>query len=183
MPRLAERHRRGPMANKRRPAKARLAKIELLIFDFDGILTDNLVYVNESGERSKCFWVPDGVGIFMAHKAGLKLAIITGNDDVATRHRAEFLRIDSLHQGVRDKMAVYEQVKKSHGVRDEACLFVGDDLPDRSVMSRVGLALAPADAHPEILKTAGWIGRANGGRGIVREAIDAILDAKGFVWP
>lgn len=171
------------MANKPQPDKSRLAKIELIIFDFDGILTDNLVYVAESGERSKCFWVPDGVGIFMAHQAGLKLAIITGNDDGATRHRAEFLRIESLHQGVRDKLPVCKEVQEAQGVTNEACLYIGDDLPDRTVMSYVGLALAPADAHPEILQTAGWIGRANGGRGIVREAIDAILDAKGIEWP
>ncbi|HUU44564.1 MAG TPA: HAD-IIIA family hydrolase [Acidobacteriota bacterium] len=167
----------------RRPAKARLAKIRLIIFDFDGVLTDNYVYVAENGERSKRFWVPDGVGVFLAHKFGLKMAIITGNDDGATRHRAEFLRIDTLRQGVYDKLPVYEEVTKQHGLTDDEVLYIGDDLPDCTVMRRVGIALAPADAHPTIKEVATWIGESPGGRGIVREAIDAILDAKGVEWP
>ena len=167
------------MDNHRRPADDRLAKIKLLIFDFDGIFTDNLVYLNESGERTKCFWVPDGVGVFMAHQAGMNMAIITGNDDGTTRHRAEFLRIDALYQGVRDKVLVYEDVKAKFAVSDQECLYVGDDLPDQQVMEQVGIALAPSDAHPIIQSIATWVGHAVGGRGIVREAIDAVLQVQG----
>ncbi|HEX9751155.1 MAG TPA: HAD hydrolase family protein [candidate division Zixibacteria bacterium] len=171
------------MSEKPRPSDERLATVKLVIFDFDGILTDNRVSVSESGERTKCFWVPDGVGIFMGHKAGLKFAIITGNDDGATRHRAEFLRIDDLNQGVRDKKSTYEEVKSRHLVSDAECLFIGDDLPDLGVFRRAGITLAPADAHPRILEAAQWVGRSRGGGGIVREAIDALLEARGYEWP
>jgi 3-deoxy-D-manno-octulosonate 8-phosphate phosphatase (KDO 8-P phosphatase) len=172
-----------PVGSRRRPTKARLAKIRLIIFDFDGVLTDNFVYVAENGERSKRFWVPDGVGIFMAHKVGLKMAIITGNDDGATRHRAKFLKIDTLRQGAYDKLPAYEEVTREHGVTDNEVLFIGDDLQDLNVMRRAGIALAPADAHPSIKAIATWVGVSAGGRGIVREGIDAVLAAKGVKWP
>ncbi|MBI3872039.1 MAG: hypothetical protein HY304_03055 [candidate division Zixibacteria bacterium] len=170
-------------AKPRRPSRARLAKIRLLIFDLDGVMTDNYVYITENGERAKRFWVPDGVGVFMAHQAGIKMAIITGNDDQSTRHRASYLRITDLHQGIRDKLPVYEDLKLKQGVTDAECLFIGDDLPDQSIFRCAGIGLAPLDAHPQILELANWIGRCRGGQGIVREAIDALLEARGFVWP
>ena len=167
------------MNNHRRPTKARLAKVELLIFDFDGVLTDNYVYLTERGERIKRFWVPDGVGVFLAHQAGIKMAIITGNKDGSTRHRAKYLRIDDVFQGVLDKLSVYEDLLRKHDLPDSACLFIGDDLPDEVVFRRRGLlTLAPPDAHPRILRLAKWVGTMPGGRGIVREAIDAVLAAR-----
>lgn len=165
------------------PSKAGLVKIRMIIFDFDGVLTDNYVYIGENGEKMKKFWVPDGVGMFMGHQAGLKFAIITGNQDKSTRVRAEFLQIGDVYQGVRDKRVAYEELKSKHGLSDAECLFVGDDLPDRPIFLVAGITLAPCDAHPVIQGMAHWIGRSPGGRGIVREAIDAVLDARGFVWP
>ena len=164
------------------PSKSRLAKVRLVVFDFDGVFTDNFVWISDSGERHKAFWVPDGVGIFMAHRLGLKFAIITGNDDVTTRHRAEYLRIAEVYQNVYDKGEVYDQIRDRHNLADDEILYIGDDLPDRAVFHRDCLTLAPSDAHPEIRKLAKWIGRKPGGRGIVREAIDAILAARGFDW-
>ena len=160
-----------------------MAKVRLIIFDFDGVLTDNFVYVGEDGEKLKRFWVPDGVGIFMAHLDGVKFAIVTGNEDRTTRVRAEFLKIDEVFQGVRDKAIPYEQLKRKHGLKDAECLFIGDDLPDCPVFEKVGIGVAPCDAHPEIQRMADWVGSSPGGRGIVREAIDAVLSARGFSWP
>jgi len=166
------------MRSQRRPSKTLLRRIRLLIFDFDGVLTDNHVYVNEHGERMKRFWVPDGVGIFLAHQAGIKMAIITGSSDRATRHRAKFLRIDDFHSGVYDKLPVYEMLKRKHRATDRECLFIGDDLPDQDIFRQDCLTLAPPDAHPRILRLAKWVGTMPGGRGIVREAIDAVLAAQ-----
>lgn len=165
------------MPAKRQPPKSRLAQIRMIIFDFDGVLTDNYVFVGEDGERFKRFWVPDGVGIFLAHQAGIKFAIITGNEDRSTRVRAEFLRIDEVFQGVRDKSAAYEELKRRHNLTDQECLYVGDDLPDKPVFEQVGIAVAPMDAHPRMKKLAHWVGTHPGGRGIVRETIDAVLEA------
>ena len=171
------------MATKRKPTKAQLARIKLIIFDFDGVLTDNYVFVGENGERFKKFWVPDGVGVFIAHQAGLKFAIITGNSDKSTLVRAKHLRIDEVYQTVYDKGATYEELKAKYNLTDAECLFVGDDIPDRPIFERVGIGVAPVDAHPEIRRLAHWVGRSPSGRGIVREAIDAVLTARGFIWP
>ena len=170
------------MADGRKPSKARLARIRMIIFDFDGVLTDNYVFVNEDGGRMKRFWVPDGVGIFTAHHFGIKFAIITGNDDKITRIRAKYLRIKDVYQAVRDKGAAYEELKHKHKLTDAECLYLGDDLPDMPVFNKVGIGLAPADAHPDVRRTAHWVGRSPGGRGIVREAIDAVLKARGLEW-
>lgn len=166
----------------RKPGRARLARIKMVIFDFDGVLTDNRVWVSESGERLKCFWVPDGVGIFMAHKAGLKFAIITGNNDASTRHRAEYLRIAEVHQDVRDKAEVYERLKRQYQLSDDEIMFLGDDLPDRPIFRRRCLRVAPHDGHPEILALADWVIKRPGGQGFVRAALDALLEARGFDW-
>jgi 3-deoxy-D-manno-octulosonate 8-phosphate phosphatase (KDO 8-P phosphatase) len=171
------------MGNKSKPSKVKLAKIRLIIFDFDGVLTDNFVFVGEDGDRMKKFWVPDGVGIFIGHQAGIKFAIVTGNQDQTTRVRAEFLRIDDVYQGAYDKLVAYEELKAKHGVSDADCLFIGDDVQDRPIFERAGIGVAPCDAHPAIKRVAGWIGKSPGGQGIVREAIDAVLAARGFVWP
>lgn len=166
----------------RKPARARLARIKMVMCDFDGVLTDNRVWVSETGARMKSLWVPDGVGIFMAHKVGLKFAIITGNDDASTRHRAEYLRIDEVHMGVRDKEQVYEHLKAKYELREDEIMFLGDDLPDRPIFRRNCITVAPADADPQIRKLATWVARKRGGRGFVREVIDALLAAHGFDW-
>lgn len=171
------------MPDKRKPTKAKLAGIRLVIFDFDGVLTDNFVLVGENGEKLKRFWVPDGVGIFMGHQAGIKFAIITGNQDRTTRTRAEFLRIDDVYQGAFDKKAAYDELKTKHGVSDAECLFIGDDVQDRPILEVAGVSVAPCDANPAMKRIASWVGQSPGGRGIVREAIDAVLAARGYVWP
>ncbi len=166
----------------RKPTRSRLAKIKLVIFDFDGVLTDNRVWVSETGERMKSFWVPDGVGIFMAHKLGLKFAIVTGNDDASTQHRADYLRIPEVFMGVRDKGEVYELLKAKHELADDEIMYLGDDLPDRPIFRRKCISVAPSDAESDIKKLATWIARKPGGQGFVREVIDAILAAHGFDW-
>ncbi len=168
--------------SSRRPTRARLQKIKLVMFDFDGVLTDNRVWVSETGQRMKSFWVPDGVGIFMAHKLGLKFAIITGNDDSSTKHRADYLRIPDVFMGVRDKAEVYDQLKSKHALADDEIMFLGDDLPDRPIFRRKCITVAPPNAEPEIKKLATWIARKRGGEGFVREVIDALLAAHGFDW-
>ena len=166
----------------RKPSRALLMKIKMVVFYFDGVLTDTRVWVSEKGERMKCFWVPDGVGLFMAHKLGLKFAIITGNDDASTRHRADYLRIDEIHMGVRDKGEVYQLLKSKYDLNDDQIMYLGDDLPDRPVFRTKCLTVAPPDADPEIKKLASWVASKPGGQGFVREVVDALMDAHGFDW-
>ncbi|MGH9855312.1 MAG: KdsC family phosphatase [Blastocatellia bacterium] len=161
---------------------ARARHIKLLLLDCDGVLTDGGLHYTFDGKRvlegAKVFHIHDGQGLKLAREAGLKLGIISGRISPALTARARELQIDHLHQGVDDKLAVYEQIKNAEGLADEQIAYIGDDLPDLAVMRRVGLAIAVADAVDEIREAAHFITSKPGGRGAVREAIELILKAQ-----
>jgi 3-deoxy-D-manno-octulosonate 8-phosphate phosphatase (KDO 8-P phosphatase) len=163
----------------RPPSPARLKKIKLTIFDFDGIFTDNFIYLGADNSELKKFYVPDGVGIWLLHEVKIPVAIVTGNNTKTTAVRAKRLRIKYVYQNVRDKTKPYQELKKKLGVRDDECLYMGDDLTDLKTMQRVGIAVAPADAHPEVKKAAHWVTKQPGGHGAIREVAEALLAARG----
>jgi len=163
----------------RRPSRARLKNIRLLIFDFDGVFTDNFVYLAEDGRELKKFYVPDGVGIWLLHEAKIHVAIVTGNNTKTTDARARRLKIKHVYRNVRDKTKPYRELKKKLGLADDECLYMGDDLTDWQVMTQVGIAVATADAHPEIKKIATWMTKNPGGHGAIREVTEAIVKAHG----
>jgi len=161
------------------PAKARLKKIKLTIFDFDGVFTNNFIYIGPDNRELKRFSVPDGVGIWLLHEIRIPVVIVTGNNTKTTAVRAKRLHIKYVYQNVRDKTKPYRELKKTFGLRDEECLFMGDDLTDLKTMQQVGIAVAPADAHPVIRKAAHWVTKNRGGEGAIREVAEAILAARG----
>lgn len=162
----------------RRPARKLLKKIKLFVLDFDGVFTDNYVYLAEDGRELKKFFVPDGVGIWLLHQAKIKVAIVSGNNTKTTIARARRLKIKHVYQDVRDKTKPYRELKKKFRLADDECLFMGDDLTDWQVMQQVGIAVAPADAHPEVKKIANWTTKKNGGQGAIREAVETVLKAQ-----
>jgi len=161
---------------------SRARQIKLLLLDCDGVLTDGGLHYTFDGKRvmegAKVFHIRDGQGLKLAREAGLKLGIISGRVSPALTARARELQIDHLHQGVDDKLAVYEQVKTAEGLADDRIAYVGDDLPDLPVMRRVGLAIAVADAVDEIRECAHFVTNRPGGRGGAREAVELILKAQ-----
>jgi 3-deoxy-D-manno-octulosonate 8-phosphate phosphatase (KDO 8-P phosphatase) len=163
---------------------SRAKKIRLLLTDCDGVLTDGSVYYSADGKRvfevTKVFNIHDGQGFRLAQEAGLKLGIISGRASPALAARAREIQIDYLYQGVGNKLAVYEQIKVAEGLTDEEIAYLGDDLPDLSLMRRVGLSIAVADAVSEIRQCAHYQTNRRGGRGAAREAIEMILKAKGM---
>ncbi len=165
--------------SRRRPSKARLNKIKLFIFDFDGVFTDNFIYLSPDNNEMKKFYVPDGVGIWLLHNVDRHVAIITGNDTKTTLARARRLKIKHVYQNVRDKTVPYGELKKKFGLTDEECLYMGDDLTDLYVMQQAGIAIAPADSHPKIIEVADWVTARPGGRGAIRETIEMVLTAQG----
>jgi len=165
--------------NNRVPSKTALKKIRLLIFDFDGVFTDNFVYLGEDGQEHKRFFVPDGVGIWMLHMANLQIAIVSGNNTRTTNVRARRLKIEHVYKNVRDKTKPYAQLKKKLKLTDGECLFMGDDLTDWKVVQLAGIGVAPADARPEVKKVADWVTKKPGGHGAIREVVDAVLKAQG----
>ncbi len=163
------------MANAEKRARA----VRILIMDVDGTLTDGRLFVLPDGEEVKSYNVKDGLGILLAHLAGLKTAIITGKTSKALEKRAEKLRIDELHQGILDKKRIFDQILARHRLNVAEAAYIGDDLGDLEVIKSAGLAAAVADAHPEVKKNSHYICREAGGSGAVRELIEFILTVQG----
>jgi len=158
---------------------AALAEIRLLVCDVDGVLTDGRLDYGPEGEgERKRFHVRDGLGLRRLLEAGLHVAWITARGGPAVERRAQELGIEHLIQNSGNKALVLATLAAKLGVAMERIAYVGDDLVDREAMRAVGLAIAPADAHPEIRAIAAWVTSIGGGRGAVREICDAILTAR-----
>ena len=161
---------------------ARAAKVRLLVLDVDGVLTDGTLVYGPGGEEVKRFHVRDGYALVAARRAGLAVAVISGRASAAVTRRLAELEIEEVHQGVRDKAARLAELTARLGRARGEIAAMGDDLPDLPLMSAAGLALAPADAAPEVRRAADWVSRQPGGRGAVREAVELILRAR-KAWP
>ncbi len=166
------------MPKKRNQIEKIVKRIRLLILDVDGVLTDNSLYLNDEGVESKKFNVADGMGIWLAHKAGIKVALISGRVSKAAEFRALDLGIKYVYCGKSDKMRAYEQIKKSLRLKDDQIACMGDDILDIPLLKQVVLPICTKDAHPEAKKFAKLITKAKGGDGAVREVVDMILKAK-----
>lgn len=157
----------------------KLKRIKLLICDVDGVLTDGSIIYNDNGSETKIFNVKDGLGIRLLMEAGVALFIVTGRRSEALHSRCRNLGIDHIFDNVKDKAAVFDHILGLSGVSDSDVAFIGDDLPDLSIMKRVGLSIAVGDAHEMVLKHADMVTSATGGNGAVREVCEAILKAQG----
>lgn len=159
----------------------RAAKIELFVLDVDGVFTDGGLYYDAKGNVAKRFDVQDGLGVKLAQAAGLEIAVITGLDHTCVRLRMTELGVREFHSGILRKWPLLEEIMARRGVGPEAVAYMGDDWVDASIMRRVGLALAPANAQPEVLETAHWTATRSGGNGAVREAIRFLLQSRGVL--
>lgn len=154
----------------------------LVVLDVDGVLTDGRLYLGPHGAEWKAFHVHDGLALARAGRARLPVAVVSGRQSEAVSRRCAELGIVEVHQGVRDKLTVYTGIRDRHRLEDAEVAAMGDDLGDLPVLRLVGLAIAPADAVPEVRRAAHWVTRRTGGRGAVREALEAILRARA-AWP
>ena len=157
---------------------ARAQRIQLVILDVDGVLTDGGIYIGATGELYKPFHVRDGLGIRLWEKAGGRTAIITGRTSEIVAYRAQELGISEIHMGMLDKRAAYGALKAKYALGDAEIAYIGDDLIDLPIMMRVGLPIAVGDAVDEIKSVAAVVTKAVGGRGAVREAMECILRAQ-----
>ena len=153
--------------------------IRLLVLDVDGVLTDGRLYFGPRGETLKVFDVRDGYGLVALQRAGVAVAVISGRRSSAVSARCRELGVRHVHQGVADKLAVFERLRARLKLAGSACACVGDDLPDVPLMKAVALAFAVADAHPAARRAATVVTRRGGGRGAVREVCDLLLAAAG----
>jgi 3-deoxy-D-manno-octulosonate 8-phosphate phosphatase (KDO 8-P phosphatase) len=165
-----------------RATAERARGIRLLILDVDGVLTDGRLLYGPEGEDTKTFYVRDGFGIIAARAAGLAVAVVSGRASAAVTRRMADLGVHEVHQGIEDKAALLRDLCARHAVTPAGVAFMGDDIPDLPLLRRVGLALAPADAVPEVRRVVHWRSRQPGGAGAVREAIEWLLRCRGK-WP
>lgn len=166
---------------QRIPAKIRnkAKKIKLLLLDVDGVLTDGGIVMDNRGEEIKRFDVRDGHGIRLLQRAGVQVAFITGRKSQVVSHRARDLGIRLVYQQVYDKLEVYEKIKRKTRLTDEEIAYVGDDIGDLPVLSRVGLALTVRDCWQGLKPEVDYVASAYGGRGAVREIVELLLKAQG----
>jgi 3-deoxy-D-manno-octulosonate 8-phosphate phosphatase (KDO 8-P phosphatase) len=153
--------------------------IRLVIFDVDGVLTDGRLYLGNNGDEFKSFHIRDGHGIKMLLDVGIDVAIISGRHSASVERRMSDLGIRHAYLGVQDKLSAFDDLRARLGLAPEQIAYVGDDLIDLPVMTRVGLAIAVQDADPFVGQHAHWQTPSRGGRGAARDVCELLLEARG----
>jgi YrbI family 3-deoxy-D-manno-octulosonate 8-phosphate phosphatase len=156
----------------------RCRRIQLILSDVDGVLTNGGIAFDNQGVELKQFHIRDGLGIRLWQRAGGKFGLITGRSSQIVKLRAAELGIDIVRQGFEQKWPAAEEIVQSLGLSLEQVCFIGDDLPDLPVIRRVGLGVAGADAAAELRAAAHLVTVKPGGQGAVRELIETILKAQ-----
>ena len=154
-----------------------LERVRFTVFDFDGVFTDNRVWVNERGEEMLAFTRSDGLGLRRLDEVGVRYLIVSTEPNPIVGARAEKLRVDCV-QGVDDKLAVVRERTEAAGVPLEAVAYVGNDVNDAECLRAVGVPVVPADAWPEVRPLARWVLSRPGGAGCVREFCDGVWEAQ-----
>src|SRR5678815_4350645 len=183
---------RIPAMPKKSSAQARAKRIKLLLFDVDGVLTDGKLFLfpvptSESGGaasgqivvEAKGFHAQDGAGISIARIAGIKSGLITRRNSETVALRARDLKLDQVHQGIRDKLKAFREILSAEGLTASEVAFVGDDVIDLPVMRNCGFSVAVANARREVKAEAHYVTPHAGGDGALRDVIEFILKAQG----
>jgi 3-deoxy-D-manno-octulosonate 8-phosphate phosphatase (KDO 8-P phosphatase) len=156
----------------------RAADIRVAVFDVDGVMTDGKLYLYDHGEEIKTMHVRDGLGIQRLQAAGVTVAAISGRPSPAAAARLHALGVDYIYLDSHDKQLVFEALLAELELTSDQAAVMGDDLPDLGLMRQARLALCVADAVEDVMDTAHWISRFNGGQGAVREACELIIAAR-----
>ncbi len=161
----------------------RAKRIKVLIFDVDGVLTDGAITVHPNPDGSatevKSFTAHDGLGISLARLGGVRTGIVTKRQSATVAIRARDLKLEFVYQGQHHKLHAIHEILHQAGIAADELAYVGDDIVDLPVMRMCGLAIATANARPQVLAAAHWVTAHPGGQGAGRDAIDYILAAQG----
>jgi len=157
----------------------RCRRIELILSDVDGVLTDGGIWYDNQGVELKGFHIRDGLGIRLWQRAGFRFGVLTARTSHIVKLRTGELGIDIVRQGFEDKLPVAQEIARTCGLTPEQVCYIGDDLTDLPVIRFAGLGAAVADAVAEVRAASAIVTALPGGRGAVRELIEAILKAKG----
>ena len=157
------------------PSRQTLSQIKAVVFDFDGVFTDNRVIVWTTGEEFVVCDRGDGMGTNLLAAAGIKMLILSKEKNAVVTSRGKKLNIEVI-QGCDDKLPELIKWLQKNNVDAKQAAYIGNDINDLECLSHVEVAVIPADAHPSVIKTATWILQHNGGRGAIREFADVLLD-------
>jgi 3-deoxy-D-manno-octulosonate 8-phosphate phosphatase (KDO 8-P phosphatase) len=159
--------------------RRRCLGLKLLLSDVDGVLTDGTVLLMPDGTESKAFHVRDGLAVVLAQRAGLRVGLISGRSSAVVTRRAAELGMVVVRQGVSDKRQAFREILGQEGLLAHEAAYVGDDVNDLPIFEEAGLSAAPCDAPLEVRARAFMVTSAGGGRGCLRELVEAILRARG----
>ena len=156
------------------PSTVTLSQIKAVVFDFDGVFTDNRVIVSTTGEEFVICDRGDGMGTNLLADAGIKMLILSKEKNAVVTSRGKKLNIEVI-QGCDDKLPELKKWLKKNDIDAQQSAYIGNDINDLECLSHVGVSVIPADAHPSVIEVATWILRHNGGRGAIREFADVLL--------
>jgi 3-deoxy-D-manno-octulosonate 8-phosphate phosphatase (KDO 8-P phosphatase) len=154
--------------------------IKLILFDVDGVLTDGTIHFTSDGTEAKSFNTQDGFGLRLLQEAGIDSGLISARSSEAVSRRAVELKMRFTFQGVASKLATFQEILKTTGFKPFQVAYMGDDWLDLCLLTRVGLALAPANAAAPVKEAAHYVTSCPGGAGAVREACELILEGRGL---
>jgi YrbI family 3-deoxy-D-manno-octulosonate 8-phosphate phosphatase len=157
----------------------RCQRIELILSDVDGVMTDGGIRMLDDGRQIITFHIRDGMGVRLWRETGKRFGIVTGRDLPAVRRRAEDLKFDVVRMGIDDKLPAVDAIATELGLTREQICYIGDDLLDLAAIAAVGLGVAVADAPEEVRRAAKYTTSVRGGDGAVRELVEVILKNTG----
>ncbi|MCI5132629.1 MAG: 3-deoxy-D-manno-octulosonate 8-phosphate phosphatase [Candidatus Electrothrix sp. EH2] len=167
-----------PRSDAWRAAMMRAKKVELLLLDVDGVLTDGTLFYGGASEEIKGFNTLDGFGLRLLREAGIAVGLITARSSEAVIRRAEELKLDYIYTDCRNKKEAYTALLEQQALQPEQTAYMGDDWLDIPVLMQVGCSFAPADAAAEVCRQVDYVTARSGGHGAVREACELILESK-----
>jgi YrbI family 3-deoxy-D-manno-octulosonate 8-phosphate phosphatase len=154
-------------------------KIELVLSDVDGVMTDGGIRIQDDGQQIMKFHIRDGMGVRLWREAGKRFGIVTGRNLESIRRRAADLWLDIVRLGVDDKLPAVDALATEFGLSREQVCYIGDDLLDLATIRAVGLGIAVADAAEEVRRAAKYVTSVPGGHAPVREVVELILKNTG----
>lgn len=156
-----------------------LKKIRAVIFDVDGVLSAETITLHPGGEPMRTVNIKDGYAIQLAMKLGLRIVILTGGKTESVRLRYRGLGVEDVYMGCSVKLKTYDEFLAKYNLTDDEVMYMGDDVPDYEIMQRVGCAVCPADACPDIKAISCYVSHLRGGYGCGRDVIEQVLRAQG----
>ncbi|MFN7182068.1 MAG: KdsC family phosphatase [Planctomycetota bacterium] len=157
----------------------RIKRIKFFLTDVDNVLTNGFVYYNADNKDTIAIHVHDGSGLKFLQQGGIKVGLISGRKSEAIVKWAHVLELDEVFVGYLDKLIPYEEIKIKHNLHDSEIAYVGDDLTDYSLLSRVGFAIAVKNAAGEIKEIVHYVTARKAGEGVIREMSEIILKIQG----